>query len=152
MPEIKLIANINADAKVLSGTSVILDLNGNTLTNVSGDTVTVDLGAELVLTDTSAGTKGTVDNISHAKAALFNNGTAVLSNGVNITRSQEKGTFSTEGGNGNGNSYYNIVNHGVMTIRDANVNQNGGYSSLIDNGYSKYSSGDVRTGYVSGTN
>lgn len=124
-----------AESITVSGDrTVTLDLGGNTLTNTAGShTITVVLGGRLTLED-SAG-NGKVDNISHAKAALFNNGTAVL-NGGEYTRSAENGQNAENNG---GNSYYNLVNHGVMTIGEGvSVSQSGRYSSMVENGYQNY--------------
>ena len=75
---------------------------------------------------------GTVDNVTHAKAAIWNEGTVILSGGK-YTRSHESGSSSENSG---GNSYYNIVNHGTMTINNGvEVTQNGNFSSLIENGW-----------------
>ena len=75
---------------------------------------------------------GTVDNVTHARAALWNNATVTL-NGGNFTRSQEAGKSATDNG---GNSYYVVLNHGTMTITDGvKVEANGKYSSLIENGW-----------------
>lgn len=78
---------------------------------------------------------GTVDNVSHGKAAIFNNGTCTLEGGT-YTRSNEAGKSPTDNGE---NSYYTLLNHGTMTINEGvEVNQgpNGGaYSSLIENGW-----------------
>lgn len=42
-----------------------------------------------------------------------------------------------------GNSYYTLLNHGVMTVQeDVTVNNKGGYSSLFDNGYYSWKSKD----------
>ncbi|MFR5076883.1 MAG: hypothetical protein ACLTDX_02135 [[Clostridium] innocuum] len=50
------------------------------------------------------GTAGTVDNVTHAKAALDNDGVAILNSG-NFIRSKENGINSTTSG---GNSFYTI--------------------------------------------
>lgn len=45
------------------------------------------------------------------------------------------------------------MNHGTMTINDGvTVAQNGHFSSMIENGYQNYNSGNASTGYVLGTN
>lgn len=142
---ITLLANVTESVTVPADKVVTLDLNGKTLTNEAGkDTITVALGAELTVTG-----NGTVDNVSHQMAAVVNNGTTTL-NGGSYTRSQEAST-STE--DANGNSYYNILNHGVMTINEGvSVTSTGAFSSLIDNGYYSYSSTNPRSGYVEGVN
>lgn len=77
---------------------------------------------------------GTVDNISHGKAAFVNEpGAAADLQGGTYTRSKESGSSAEESG---GNSYYNIVNHGTMTISgNVTVKQNGAFSSLVENGW-----------------
>lgn len=86
----------------------------------------------------------------YGKAAIYNNGTVTLTGG-SYTRSEEKGADKNNSG---GNSYYNILNHGIMTIgENVSVTSNGHFSSLIASGY--YDFGDTanpRNGYVSGTN
>ena len=147
---VELLANTTEDITIPAGKKVTLNLNGKTLTNSSSDTITVANGAELTIEGT-----GTVDNVTHAKAAIFNNGTVVL-NGGTYDRSQEIGTSASESGS---NSYYTIVNHGTMTIAAGvtvqtagNDNQYGKYSSLVENGYYNYSSKEPRSGHVEGTN
>ena len=112
---------------VKSGAIVTLDLGTFTLTNKAGEHTIVNNGT-LTITGT-----GTVDNVSHARAALFNNegATAVLTSG-SFTRSKENGQSKEDSG---GNSYYNIQNFGMMTINDGVlVKQDGGFSSMIRNG------------------
>lgn len=147
---VKLLANTTEDITIPAGKKVTLNLNGKTLTNKNSDTITVQNGAELTIEGT-----GTVDNVTHGKAAIFNNGTAVL-NGGTYDRSAETGASATGSGE---NSYYTIVNHGTMTIATGvtvqtakNNNQYGKYSSLVENGYYDYKSTNPRSGYVSGTN
>ena len=132
--------NYTEDITIPAGKDIILNLNDKTLTNSAGDTITVALGATLTIEG-----KGTVDNVTHGMAAIYNNGTTTL-NGGNYTRSLETGDKVTPK-----NSYYNILNHGIMTIdKDVTVKQNGNYSSLVANGYYNYSAtekGD-RTAYI----
>lgn len=138
-----LTKDLTQSLTVANGVNATLDLNGQKLTNTADKhTITVENGGTLTITDSSS--KGTIDNVSNQKAAVFNNGTVTIKGGVNITRSAETGTTT--------NTYYNIVNHGTMTIEDASVSQTGGYSSLIENGYYKYTSSDSSQGYVKGTN
>ena len=141
---ITLLADVTEDVVVPTGKNITLDLNEHKITNVADHTITVRIGATLAITGT-----GTVDNATHAKAAIWNEGTVTLNGGA-YTRSQENGNSSTDAG---GNSYYNIVNHGTMTINSGvSVTQNGGFSSMIENGYYSYNSGNASSGYVEGTN
>lgn len=50
------------------------------------------------------------------------------------------------------NGHYVAVNHGVMNIFNGTFSSPGGLSSLIENGYYNYNSGDSSTGYVEGLN
>ena len=123
-----------SESVTISGKQLTLELNGRTLTNKDGHTITVEAGAALTITG-----EGTVDNVTHAKGAIVNYGTVTLGGGI-FTRSKEAGTFDPYG-NG-GNSWYVIANYGTMTITDGvTVTANGGYSSLIcngvENGFSK---------------
>ena len=78
-----------------------------------------------------------MDNVSHGKAALYNNGVAVLNGGV-YSRSLEAGTAT----GANGNSWYTIFNDGDLTVnagvevcqRKESTNN---FSSLVENGYNK---------------
>ncbi|MDO4281912.1 MAG: S-layer homology domain-containing protein [Peptococcaceae bacterium] len=141
---------------------VTLDLNGHTLTNAAGqDTITVELGGELTITDSSE-TKGKIDNVSHGQAAIYNNGTVTLRGGT-FDRSKETGINA---GTSGGNSYYTILNHGEMTINSGvtvtthggiELNEYGRHSALVDNGYYNYTSKpeekpNPRINYVENTN
>ena len=130
---------------IKNGKTVTLTLaEGTTLTNKDGsDTIVVEYGGSLTINGT-----GTVDNVSHGKAAIYNSGTVTI-NGGTFDRSEEKGTSPENSGD---NSYYVILNHGAMTINNATINQEGSFSSMIDNGYYDYSNNNPRSGYVVGTN
>ena len=148
---VKLVANTAEDITIPTGKNITLDLGNSTLTNKSGDTITVELGATLTVTGNGEsadedGSAGTVDNTTHQKADIVNNGTVILNGGWYL-RSEETGENSETSG---GNSYYNILNHGEMTINnDTMVMQGGKYSSLIVNGYYDYAGGsDSRQNYV----
>lgn len=140
---------------IKSGKNITLDLGSNKLTNNGGDTITVELGATLTITGNGEpadedGSAGTVDNITNGKADIVNNGTVILNGGWYL-RSKETGVNANTSG---GNSYYNILNHGEMTINnDTVVMQEGKFSSLIVNGYYDYAGGsDSRQNYVVGIN
>ena len=125
---ITLQGEVSGDLTIPTNKNIVLELTaGSKLTNVSGHTITNNG------TLTIEGT-GTVDNITHGKAAVYNNvGGTVTLNGGSYTRSKETGQ-PTDGSAKN--SYYNIVNWGDMTINDGvEVTQNGNFSSMIENGF-----------------
>ena len=128
--KIALGADIETDLTVAEGQTLALDLNGYTLTNESSHTI-YNSGT-LTVSDTVGG--GVVDNVTHAKAALYNEvGAEAVLNGGTFTRSKENGISADDNG---GNSWYTMLNHGTMTINDGvTVSQNGRYSSLFDNGW-----------------
>ena len=141
---VKLLKDVTEDVTVSAGKTVIIDLNGKKLANISSDTIVVENSATLTITGT-----GTVDNVTHGKAAIYNNGTVIL-NGGSYTRSAEASTSIEDA---NGNSYYNILNHGTMTIeKNVSVTSSGSHSSLVANGYYDFSDTEPRSGYVPGTN
>jgi len=128
---IKLAADITGDVVVPEGVNITIDLNGKKITNSVGHTImnngTLTIEGE-----------GTVDNITHGKAALYNKGTVTL-NGGTFDRTQENGQSDSSSG---GNSYYTIKNVGNMTINEGvNVltakgnGELGRFSSLVANGY-----------------
>ena len=120
--------NVTESVTIAAGKTITIDLNGKTLTNEDGKHTIWNNGT-LTIID-SVGT-GKVDNVSHGKAALVNVGTANIEGGT-FTRSKENGTTS----GANGNSWYVIKNLGTMTISgNTKVEQNGQYSSLIQNGW-----------------
>ena len=151
---VKLVADVTEDITIPTGKNITLDLGNSTLTNKSGDTITVALGATLTITGNSEDENkvGTVDNVTNGKADIVNNGTVILNGGWYL-RSEETGVDANTSG---GNSYYNILNHGEMTINnDTMVMQEGKYSSLIVNGYYDYSgvkNKGERNQYIEGTN
>ena len=127
---ITLSDNIEGDFTVAENKNIVLDLNGFKITNTSNHTITNN--GRLTIKDSSEGKTGTIDNVSHARAAVWNDGIAVLEGGT-YTRSLENGI---DEGNSGGNSYYNIVNHNRMTIESGvTVEQDGNFSSMIENGW-----------------
>ena len=148
---VTLLQGTQEDINISNDKDIVLDLNGQKITNdpasTATHTITVAYGGKLTVQDTVGG--GIVDNVSHGCAAIWNNGTTVL-NGGKYDRSLENGLSSSDPG---GNSYYVLVNHGEMEINDGvTVAQDGHYSSMIENGYYNYNSKDPSSGYVSGTN
>ena len=128
---VTLLKDVTANVTIPADKTITLNLNGMTLTNVDDHTILNN--GNLTITGT-----GRVDNISHAKGALYNKGTVVI-NGGTFDRSQEKGMNKGESGQ---NSWYTIKNVGTMTINDGATVQTAGnnaalgkFSSLVSNGY-----------------
>lgn len=129
-----LLKDVTEDVVIPSDKTVTLNLNGKKLTNVSSDTITVANGANLTITG-----EGTVDNVTHAKAAIYNKGTVTL-NGGTYDRSNENGV---DADNAATNTYYTILNHGKMTVDSSvTVRNKGHHSSLFENGYYSHNSKD----------
>ena len=117
------------DLTIPAGKIIVLNLaEGSKLTNKTKTHTITNYG-----TLTIEGT-GTVDNISHQRAAVYNAKSGVVTlNGGTYTRSKEAGKNKTDSGE---NSYYNIQNHGEMTINDGvTVKQTGNFSSMIASGF-----------------
>ncbi|WP_075878235.1 Ig-like domain-containing protein [Merdibacter massiliensis] len=124
---IVLLDDVTEDVIIPNNANVVIDLNGHTITNVSNHTIYNQGDLQII-------GEGTVDNITHGKAAVYNEvgATATLDSGT-YTRSLENGSSATENG---GNSYYVLLNHGNMVInKDVSVTQDGKYSSMIENGW-----------------
>ncbi len=126
---VELLANVTESIVIPEEAMFTLNLNGCNITNAEGqDTITNKSVSFTVIGS------GTVDNVSHGKAAFVNEpGAFAMLQGGTYTRSEENGSSAEESG---GNSYYNIVNHGRMTIFDGvTVMQTGAFSSLLENGW-----------------
>ena len=128
---IKLAADITGDVVIPEDANITIDLNGKKITNSVGHTI-MNNGTLTIKGE------GTVDNITHGKAALYNKGTVTL-NGGTFDRTQENGQSDSSSG---GNSYYTIKNVGNMTINEGvNVltaegnGELGRFSSFVANGY-----------------
>lgn len=126
--EIELLNNATGSIVIPEKTTVTLDLNDKNITNEEKKHTISNYGTLIIKGS------GTVDNVSHACAAVCNyEGGNVTLNGGTYTRSKENGINSTNAG---GNSYYTIKNWGVMTINDGvTVSNKGHYSSMLGNGY-----------------
>lgn len=133
---VTLLTNTAEDITIAQDKDITLNLNGKKLTNVASHTIfnngTLTINGE-----------GTVDNVTHGTAALYNKGTVVV-NGGTFDRSEENGQNKGESGQ---NSWYTIKNVGTMTIKDGVTVQTAGnntalgkFSSLVSNGY--FDSGD----------
>lgn len=126
---ITLQGDVSEDLTISADKNIVLELaEGSKLTNKTKTHTIINNG---ILTITGT---GTVDNISHQCAAVYNaKGGVVTLNGGTYTRSKEAGKNKTDSGE---NSYYNIQNHGEMTINDGvTVMQKGNYSSMIASGF-----------------
>ncbi len=125
---VTLLSDVTESITIFEGITVTLDLGSYTITNEEGyDTITNYGNLTIV-------GSGTVDNVSHGKAALKNEekGVVVLESGTYI-RSKETGVSADVSG---GNSFYTIQNYGYMTIKDGvQVLNNGSFSSLLENGF-----------------
>ena len=128
---VTLLKDVTANVTIPADKTITLDLNGMTLTNVDDHTILNNGNLTIMGT-------GRVDNISHAKGALYNKGTVVI-NGGTFDRSRENGMNKGESGQ---NSWYTIKNVGTMTINDGATVQTAGnnaalgkFSSLVSNGY-----------------
>ena len=124
---VKLVKDTSENIIIPNSKTIVIDLNGKKLTNA--DSHTIVNNGNLTIQGS-----GTVDNVTHQKAALVNYGTAVL-NGGTYTRSLENPENNKD--NSGGNSYYTILNDkgGNMTINaGVEVTNVGHFSSMICNG------------------
>ena len=123
-----ILKDLTESITIASGKTITLDLNGHKLTNEAGKHTITNNGT-LTITGT-----GTVDNVTHQRAAIVNNGTATL-NGGTYTRSKENSDNNKE--DAKGNSFYTILsdNGATMTINEGvTVTNVGHFSSMIRNG------------------
>ena len=140
--ELSLYDDLVENVVIPAGKTVILDLAGKTITNVSDHTI-YNMG-NLTIKDSSEQKSGVVDNITHARAAVYNEvGGVFFLDGARLARSLENGVSSSDNG---GNSYYVLLNHGTATL-NGYISQDGAYSSLIENGW--YNGSENTTGAAS---
>ena len=123
--QVVLTSNVTESVTIPAGKSIQLNLNDHKITNTA-DKHTITNNGTLTITG-----NGTVDNVSHGRAALYNekDATAIVESGT-FTRSQEAGTTS---GNG-GNSWYVVYNDGTLTFNGGTVEATGKFSSLVVSG------------------
>ena len=119
---VTLLKNTSEDVTISDGKNIVLDLDGHTLTNNASHTI-VNNGTLTICGD------GVVDNVTHGKAALYNNGVCTIENGT-FSRSQEASTSTSDSGS---NSWYVVYNAGSLTI-------NGGIIKFSDENDGKFSS------------
>ena len=123
--QVVLTSNVTESVTIPAGKSIQLNLNDHKITNTA-DKHTITNNGTLTITG-----NGTVDNVSHGRAALYNekDATAIVESGT-FTRSQEAGTPS---GNG-GNSWYVVYNDGTLTFNGGTVEATVKFSSLVVSG------------------
>lgn len=123
--QVVLTSDVTESVTIPAGKSIQLNLNDHKITNTA-DKHTITNNGTLTITG-----NGTVDNVSHGRAALYNekDATAIVESGT-FTRSQEAGTPS---GNG-GNSWYVVYNDGTLTFNGGTVEATGKFSSLVVSG------------------
>lgn len=129
---ITLQQDLEEDVVIPSGKTVTLDLNGHHITNVSDNTITNK--GTLTVKNSGDDSNGYVDNVTHQKAAVYNEAgaTATLSGGYYVRSKEAGNSFDSDGGN----SYYTVLNQGTMTINGtASVSNRGVFSSCVENGW-----------------
>lgn len=116
--------DVTYSVTVPAGRTVMLDLNDHTLTN-DPDKHTITNNGTLTITG-----QGAVDNVSHARAALYNDGGDATIAGGTFTRSAEAGTPD----GANGNSWYVVYNKaGNLKMSAGTVSGTSGFSSCVRN-------------------
>lgn len=118
------------------GKQITIDLNDENIVNNEVNPIRVKSDGILNLQGT-----GSVECNKNGAPVLSNSGVLAVHDGVYLRSVDEKD-----------NGHYVAVNHGVMNIFNGTFSSPGGLSSLIENGYYNYNSGDSSTGYVEGLN
>lgn len=135
---ITLMRDTSEDVVVTGKKRIELDLAGHTLTNVSDHTILNRNTYNWTIKD-SVGT-GVVDNVTHAKGALYNDINAKVT---------VKGGLFTRSAEGAGNTWYVIKNFGTMTIADGTTvtfpGNTGQASALVANGWYNSASAEAGT-------
>ena len=121
---------INVDKKLT------LDMNSAVIVDNEKTPVTVGVNGDLTLSG-----DGSVECNKNGKPAISNNGKLTIENG-NITRTVDE----------KGNTYYTMVNHGSVIINGGIFQAPREVSSMIENGYWDYNSGNAESGYIAGVN
>lgn len=138
---VTLLKNTVEDVVIPADKTITLDLNGKKIVNsttaqdskVADDARkhTITNNGTLTIMDSVGG--GVVDNVSHGRAALYNNGTITEIKGGKFTRSVDN---STDSENANGNSWYVVYNAEGATISKISNGEFlalGHFSSLFSN-------------------
>lgn len=138
---VTLLNNTVEDVVIPADKTITLDLNGKKIVNsttaqdskVANDARkhTITNNGTLTIMDSVGG--GVVDNVSHGRAALYNNGTITEIKGGKFTRSVDN---STDSESANGNSWYVVYNAEGATISKISNGEflaRGHFSSLFSN-------------------
>ena len=138
---VKLLENVTESVTIPAGATITLDLNGKTLVNsavAQDNTVpdgerkhTITNNGTLTIEDSVGG--GVVDNVSHGRAAIYNNGTIAEIKGGKFTRSVDNSTDATSA---KGNSWYVVFNAesgSIEKISGGEFLAVGNFSSLFRN-------------------
>ena len=138
---VTLLKNTFEDVVIPADKTITLDLNGKKIVNsttaqdskVANDARkhTITNNGTLTIMDSVGG--GVVDNVSHGRAALYNNGTITEIKGGKFTRSVDN---STDSESANGNSWYVVYNAEGATISKISNGEFlalGHFSSLFSN-------------------
>ena len=138
---VTLLKNTVEDVVIPADKTITLDLNGKKIVNsttaqdskVANDARkhTITNNGTLTIMDSVGG--GAVDNVSHGRAALYNNGTITEIKGGKFTRSVDN---STDSESANGNSWYVVYNAEGATISKISNGEFlalGHFSSLFSN-------------------
>ena len=138
---VTLLKNVTESVEIAKNSTITLDLAGYTLTNKEGSHTVTNKGT-LTITGNC-----TLDNVSHGRGALVNNGTATLVNGT-LIRSKEAGTDPKTNG---GNSWYVLDNNGgTFTMEGGKVFGTSGFSSAIRNLQATFNmkGGEIVNGFI----
>ena len=138
---VKLLENVTESVTIPADATITLDLNGKTLVNsavAQGSTVpdgerkhTITNNGTLTIEDSVGG--GVVDNVSHGRAAIYNNDTIAEIKGGKFTRSVDNSTDATSA---KGNSWYVVFNAesgSIEKISGGEFLAVGNFSSLFRN-------------------
>ena len=138
---VTLLKNTVEDVVIPADKTITLDLNGKKIVNsttaqdskVANDARkhTITNNGTLTIMDSVGG--GVVDNVSHQRAALYNNGTITEIKGGKFTRSVDN---STDSESAKGNSWYVVYNAEGATISKISNGEFlalGHFSSLFSN-------------------
>ena len=131
---VRLDKDYEEDIVIRAGKMIKLDMGSFNLKGKESDTITVEFGAALTIVG-----KGTIDNTVAGKAALYNNGIAII-DGPTLTKTAEE--------------YYAVLNHGSLVVTGKTTIKlpTNATSSTLATGYYDFGRADERYGYIVGTN